>query len=174
MEDVSTRRLIEGRKECINLYPDLCTHMFIEKNIPSRVIKEINLLITSNKFKDVSEKTYTQSGYQTPNIINSFSENLLKKILPIKNYYKEIFHIHYIDYLSGGYQDEHHHEKTEKYSFILYLNNSDGKTFFKKPINKKISPKKGKLIFFDSNVLHGGERSFKGKRVLVGAVDKHV
>ena len=148
--------------------------IFVEKNISSNVIKEINLLIASNTFEDRSKKTYTYHGFQTPNILNLFDENLLKKILPIKNYYKEVFHIHYIYYLSGGYQDEHHHEKTEKYSFILYLNNSDGKTFFKKPINKKITPKKGKLIFFNSSIPHGGEKSFKGKKVLVGAVKKHV
>ena len=148
--------------------------MFIEKNISKAAVKEVNSLIAGSSFKDASGKTCTQYGYQTPNIINLFDENLLKKILPIKNYYKEIFHIHYIEYLSGGYQDEHHHEKTEKYSFILYLNDSDGETFFKDPINKKITPKKGKLIFFNSNIFHGGEKSFKGKRVLVGAVNKHV
>ena len=148
--------------------------IFVEKNISSNVIKEINLLIASNTFEDRSKKTYTYHGFQTPNILNLFDENLLKKILPIKNYYKEVFHIHYIYYLSGGYQDEHHHEKTEKYSFILYLNNSDGKTFFKKPVNKKITPREGKLIFFNSSIPHGGEKSFKGKKVLVGAVKKHV
>ena len=148
--------------------------MFIEKNISSSVIEEINRLITSNIFEDRSEKTCTHHGFQTPNIVNLFNENLLKRILPIKNYYKEVFHIHYISYLSGGYQEEHNHEKTEKYSFILYLNDSDGKNFFKTPINKKITPEEGKLIFFNSNIPHGGEKSFKGKKILVGAVTKHV
>ena len=46
--------------------------MFIEKNIPINVIKEINLLVTSNYFEDRSGKTWTQYGYQTPNIINLF------------------------------------------------------------------------------------------------------
>ena len=148
--------------------------MFIEKNISSSVIDEINLLLTKNIFEDKSEKTCTHEGFQTPNIVNLFNENLLKRILPIKNYYKEVFHIHYIYYLSGGYQEEHNHEKTEKYSFILYLNDSDGQTFFKKPVNKKITPKERKLIFFNSNINHGGEKSFKGKKILVGAVKKHV
>jgi len=147
--------------------------MFIEKNISKATVKEINSLMAGSSFEDASKKTCTHHGYQTPNIINLFDENLLKKILPIKNYYKEIFHIHYIEYLSGGYQDEHHHEKTEKYSFILYLNDSDGKTFFKKPINKKITPREGRLVFFNSSIPHGGEKSFKNKKVLVGAV-KHV
>ena len=64
--------------------------MFIEKNISSSVIEEINRLITSNIFEDRSEKTCTYHGFQTPNIVNLFNENLLKRILPIKNYYKEV------------------------------------------------------------------------------------
>jgi len=147
--------------------------MFVEKNISKATIQEINSLIAASSFADASEKTCTQHGFQTPNIVNLFDEKLLQKILPIKNYYKEIFHIHYISYLSGGYQDEHDHKATEKYSFILYLNDSDGKTYFKKPINKKVTPKKGKLVFFNSSIPHGGEKSFKNKQVLVGAV-KHV
>ena len=58
--------------------------MFIEKNISSSVIEEINRLITSNIFEDRSEKTCTYHGFQTPNIVNLFNENLLKRILPIK------------------------------------------------------------------------------------------
>ena len=148
--------------------------MFLEIKISNTTIEEINSLIAKNDFEDVSEKTCTQHGFQTPNIVSLFNEELLQKILPIKNYYKEIFHIHYINYLSGGYQREHHHKTTEKYSFILYLNDSDGKTFFKEPINKKITPKKGKLIFFNSSIFHGGEKSFKNKKVLVGAVSKRI
>jgi|TARA_R100001244_G_scaffold90414_2_gene68677 hypothetical protein len=148
--------------------------MFIEKNISQNTIKEINLLITNNNFENESSKTCTQQGFQTSNIVNLFDEKLLKKILPIKNYYKDIFHIHYIHYFAGGYQGEHHHEKTEKYSFILYLNNADAKTIFKKPIDRKIAPKKGKLIFFNSNILHSSEKSFNDKKVLVGAVNKNV
>ena len=144
--------------------------MFVEKNISSAVINEINLLLTGNPFEETKKPSCTHHGFQTSNIINLFNESLLKKIVPIKNYYKEVFHIHYIYYLAGGYQDEHRHEQTEKYSFILYLNDADGKTFFKEPINKKITPKKGKLIFFNSSIPHGSEKSFKGKKVLVGAV----
>ena len=144
--------------------------MFVEKNISSAVINEINLLLTGNPFEETKKPSCTHHGFQTSNIINLFNESLLKKIVPIKNYYKEVFHIHYIYYSAGGYQGKHSHEETEKYSFILYLNDADGKTFFKEPINKKITPKKGKLIFFTSSIPHGGEKSFKGKKVLVGAV----
>ena len=83
-----------------------------------------------------------------------------------------MFHLHFIDYDKGGYQKPHNHVKTEKYSFILYLNDSDGLTYFEEPINEKITPKKGKTLVFKSDVNHGAEASFKNKRVLVGAMDK--
>ena len=154
-----------------------CIRMFIEKKISSKTIKEIkdvlHELITNNDFKDASKKTATRHGFQTPNIVNLFSKKLLKKILPIENYYTDINYIHYIYYFPGGWQDEHLH-KDEQYSFILYLNDSDGPTFFKEPINKKITPQKGKLIFFGAQILHGCEKSFKNKQILVGAVNKHV
>ena len=98
-----------------------------------------------------------------------FSIDLLKKIIPINELYKKIFHIHYIEYEKGGYQTEHIH-KPDDYSFVLYLNNSDGDTVLKDPINKQFSPKKGKIIVFNGKILHYAKPSFEGKRVLVGAI----
>lgn len=146
--------------------------MFKETIIPEETIKDILSLLRKYDFKDISNESYTKNGYQTPNIVNIFNKNMLKKILPFDSFYKKIFWIHYIKYHKDGYQVEHDHKKTEKYSFILYLNNSDGDTIFKEPINKKITPKLGKLIFFDSDILHKAEISNQGKQVLVGAVDE--
>lgn len=146
--------------------------LFKETIIPEETIKDILSLLRKYDFKDISNESYTKNGYQTPNIVNIFNEDILKKILPFDNFYKKIFWIHYIKYKENGYQTEHDHKKTEKYSFILYLNNSDGDTIFKEPINKKITPKLGKLIFFDSDILHKAEISNQGKQVLVGAVDE--
>ena len=36
----------------------------------------------------------------------------------VMNFYKKIFHIHYIEYFLNGYQEEHNHINSEKYSFI--------------------------------------------------------
>ena len=143
-------------------------------NNSKNVIDKIMFILQKNNLKKCEATTCTVNGYQTENIIKLFNNDILKKILPIDNLHKKIFHIHYIKYNSNGYQAEHCHETTEKYSFILYLNDSDGDTVFKEPINKKITPKLGKLIFFDSSILHRGEISNKGKEILVGAVDKNV
>ena len=50
----------------------------------------------------------------------------------------------------------------------------DGYTIFKKPINKKILPEKGKVIIFDADILHSAEESSAGKEILVGAIDKKI
>ena len=75
----------------------------------------------------------------------------------------------YIKYNEGGHQKEHFHQ-TDDYSFILYLNNSDGDTVLKDPVHKKFSPEKGKIVVFNGKILHYGEPSFKGKKILVGAI----
>jgi len=142
-------------------------------NIPEKTITKIISILRKNTFEDVSNIHCTENGFQTKNIVNLFDKSLLKKILPIDDLYKKIFWIHYIKYNQNGYQKEHNHQTTEKYSFILYLNNADGDTVFKEPINKRITPELGKLVFFNSSLMHRGEMSNRNKEVLVGAVDKN-
>jgi|TARA_R110002012_G_scaffold299716_1_gene498947 hypothetical protein len=148
--------------------------LFKQLQIKKEIIDQIESILNKYKFEDVSFNKCTKNGFQTDNIVNLFSKNILKKILPINDFYKKIFWIHYIKYNKNGYQTEHNHSKTEKYSFILYLNDSDGDTIFKEPINKRVIPKLGKLIFFNSCVLHRAEMSNEGKKILVGAVEKNV
>lgn len=148
--------------------------LFKETTIPKKTVKDIISIIQQYDFEDISNISLTKNGYQTHNIVDIFDEDMLKKILPFDNFYKKIFWIHYIRYYKNGYQIEHDHSKTEKYSFILYLNDSDGDTIFKEPLNKRVTPKLGKLIFFDSNVLHRAEISNKDKQILVGAVDENI
>ena len=50
-------------------------------------------------------------------------------------------------------QDCHDLQK-KRIFFILYLNNADGDTVLKEPINKKITPEKGKVIVFDGTTCH--------------------
>ena len=146
--------------------------MIYNYNIPNNTVEKILDLLSRQNFINEAHNTCTEKGYQTRNIIDMFSKDLLKEMLPHDNFYDRCFHIHYIEYLEGGYQRKHNHEKTEKYSSILYLNDSDGFTYFEEPINEKITPKKGKTLVFKSDVNHGAEASFKNKRVLVGAIDK--
>ena len=145
--------------------------MFKVSYIDKKIIDKINFILENNNLiKD--DKTCTVGGYQTNNIVDLFSEDLLKEMIPEEDFYKKIFHLHYINYNLNGYQRRHKHDLTEKYSFILYLNNANGDTIFEEPINKRISPEIGKLILFSSNIWHMSKISNNRKRVLVGAVDK--
>ena len=147
--------------------------MFKIIKIPKTIINKIFSVVEKNKLKEKCiDTTFTVNGYQSDNIVKLFNKNLLKKILPIQEFYKKIFHIHYIEYFLNGYQEEHNHINSEKYSFILYLNNSNGDTIFNHPINKRICPELGKLIFFDSSIGHKGEMSTQSKKILVGAVER--
>jgi hypothetical protein len=150
------------------------SYLFHEETISLKVVDEVINLIEHYKkyFTDESSKTCTNNGFQTQNIINIFNIELLKKIILFNNFFCKIFHIHYIKYKKGGSQKKHNHASSEKYSFILYLNNSDGETIFFEPINKKIYPEKGKLIVFNSNIDHEASPSFNGKQILVGAIEK--
>ena len=137
--------------------------------IDTKIIDQIIKIVNSYKGADNSYYSHTQQGFQTTNIVNMFSHDLLKKIVPINELHKKIFHIHYIQYNRGGHQTEHLHEPDD-YSFILYLNDSDGDTVIKHPINKKFTPKKGKIVLFNGKILHYAEPSFKNKKILVGAI----
>jgi len=142
-----------------------CVYYEINKKIVDKIIK----IVDSYEGIDFSNETCTENGFQTNNIVNLFSKNILEKIVPINELYKKIFHIHYIKYNKGGHQTEHFHQP-DSYSFILYLNNSDGDTVLKNPVNKKFSPKKGRVIVFNGKILHYGKMSFKEKKILVGAI----
>jgi len=137
--------------------------------INEKTVDEIIKIIDSHEGIDVSNETCTEKGFQTDNIIHLFSKKIFKKIVPINELCERIFHISYIKYNKGGYQREHFHQPDD-YSFILYLNNSDGDTVLKDPINKKFSPKKGKVVVFNGKILNYGEPSFKEKKILVGAI----
>jgi len=146
-------------------------YMFEIIKLNSRVIEDIDKILSTNKFEDYSKDTCTVNGFQTNNIIDIFSKDLLKQMIPYQDFSERTFHIHYINYRDHGHQKKHNHITTEKFSFILYLNDSDGDTVFEEPINMKVTPEKGNLIIFSSDILHYANKTFKNKRVLVGAID---
>ena len=142
--------------------------LFYKTIIKSEIIDKIVETVDKNKFnfEDVSYNTATQKGFQSPNILNIFDNNLIKEMLDNQCLYQDIFHIHYIEYFDGGFQAIHNHFKSEEYSFILYLNNAVGDTVFS---HTTITPKKGLLIIFDSKLNHSGKES-KNKKILEGAI----
>jgi hypothetical protein len=143
--------------------------MYVTYYLNDEFVNDIIKMIRKYTGKYYRKNTHTKKGLQTYNIRNLFENDMLKKIIPINNLHKKIYNMWYVKYHKGGYQTEHWHP-TEEQSFILYLNNADGDTFFKDPINIKVTPKKGKIILFDSRIKHSANPSFKGKKVLVGGM----
>jgi hypothetical protein len=141
-----------------------------EFNISNKVVDE--LLITLDLFKQSKisvSNTCTKNGFQTDNILKYETPREIAQLI-MKEIGKDLnlFHMHLIEYYNQGEQLPHNHKNTEDYSFVLYLNDSDGNTVFDNI--GEISPKKGKLIFFKSNLMHSGKPSFQGKKIAVGAL----
>lgn len=153
--------------------------MFLQKKISKNVLKDLKKTIESiNLEKEkLLEITCTKNGYQSRNIFSFFKKSLLKKAINYKDFHKHVFHIHYIEYGKGGYQELHSHETTEEFSFIIYLNNADGNTFFHgvlkgRPAAVVAKPEEGKIVIFSSHYGHEAKVSNKNKKVLVGAIFK--
>ena len=63
--------------------------MFKVSYIDKKIIDKINFILENNNLiKD--DKTCTVGGYQTNNIVDLFSEDLLKEIIPEEDFYKKI------------------------------------------------------------------------------------
>jgi hypothetical protein len=141
-----------------------------EFKISNQVVND--LLITLELFKKNKisvSGTCTKNGFQTDNILKYQAPKELSQLI-MKEIGKDLdlFHMHLIEYYNQGEQLPHDHKDTEDYSFVLYLNDSDGNTVFDNI--GEISPKKGKLIFFKSDLTHFGKPSFQGKKIAVGAL----
>ena len=150
--------------------------------VNSDIVKE--LLDTLNFFEDmmpeintaVSPNVCSENAYHTGNILShdncTHFKNKLKKYIKHQGKNLDLFHIHLIHFYDLGYERAHDHKKTEDYSFVLYLQDSeDGHTCFEID-NKvvKVKPEKGKLVFFPSDIWHWGEQSSGKKKIAVGAL----
>ena len=127
---------------------------------------------------------YDQTKNNNVSSVNAFHSGNILQFKKFKKYAKliephipyfqklNLFHIHLLHFYNNGFEKPHDHKKTEDFSFIAYLQNSDdGYTCLK--INNniiKIKPEKGKLIFFPSNIWHWGEPSSGNKKIAVGAL----
>jgi hypothetical protein len=138
---------------------------------------------------DLSNKTYTQNGIQTHNILGNIDEGLIRHLsvryfIPAINKLTSeyidyidirILYSHLIEYKQEGSQMLHCHVDREDFGFILYLNDCpDGGTLFysnhpqESPLN--ILPKQGKLVIFPSYLYHEGLLTNSNKKVLVGGI----
>tara|TARA_R100000988_G_C3910861_1_gene121961 strand:+ start:28 stop:492 length:465 start_codon:yes stop_codon:yes gene_type:complete len=145
-----------------------------EHKISDDLVEDLlsTLEILKDQGLDTSKGTCTINGFQTENILKyKTPQEVAQKIILQLKKDLNLFHIHLIEYNQAGAQTAHDHKETEDYSFILYLNDSDGNTVLEN--YGEITPEKGKLIFFDSDITHYGKPSMKGKKIAVGALKKH-
>jgi hypothetical protein len=139
-----------------------------------------NLILKLDELKNKNDgipynSISTKGGFQTNNLYNDVSiKDTLRKILsylPYPNDYQyKLFHM--IDYDQGGFQEPHHHARTEDYSYVLYLLscNYGGETSFMLGHEIQIKPKKNTLIFFPSPIIHWGKTTIDHKKVAVGGL----
>ena len=161
---------------------DLTYNQMVEDKIADTTVNKF--LQTLEMFKDLRQDLNASldpnsccvNGYHTGNILNFKSTHevvneILHKI-PYENCI--LHHVHLMHFYKSGYEKAHDHKATEDFSFILYLSNSeDGNTCFQLGEDThKVKPEKGKIIFFDSHILHWGEPSSGNKKLAVGALSK--
>ena len=124
--------------------------MFLQTKITKIAFKEIKetLKKLNKKKKDIAMITCTKNGYQTKNILSLFKKTVIKKMIKHKDFYKHVFHIHYIEYNEGVYE------------------------VLKGQPPVIVKPEEGKIVIFSSNYAHEATISNKNKKVLVGAIFK--
>lgn len=52
---------------------------------------------------------------------------------------------------------------------LYYVNDSDGDTFFfkNKEVIKRVTPRKGRCVFFDGSIFHASSKPTKGSRIVI-------
>ena len=116
-----------------------------EFQISDKIVDDLLITLKLFKEKNISvQGTCTKNGFQSSNILEyEVPREISKLIMKEVNKDLNLFHIHLIEYFNQGEQLAHNHKNTEDYSFILYLNDSDGNTVFENI--GEITPKRGKL-----------------------------
>ena len=156
--------------------------------IQTYAVSESSVKILHDVLTDIKNyppvcNTFTRNGFQSYNVISRIPNVVLQELcdksqeylnLVVKNctYYESyIDYLHLIHYNTGGWQEGHTHNSLEDYSFILYLNNSDGDTVIYEGKNTvRITPECGKIVFFSSNYFHESSVCFNEKKVAVGSL----
>tara|TARA_E500000318_G_scaffold80219_1_gene75320 strand:- start:3101 stop:3556 length:456 start_codon:yes stop_codon:yes gene_type:complete len=148
--------------------------MFRELNLKDDTVNFfLNVLDIAKYFNIKNNDTHcTINGFQSLNMRRFFPDIFIDNFLPSDIKAKQLKHIHLIEYFKEGYQLEHDHTETgEAYSFIIYLNDSDGDTVLYLDENKKnVKPVKNKMIIFESRIRHEALVSNKNKKIAVGAI----
>ena len=143
----------------------------VNDKIIEHILEHFNYL----KFRTLNQKSVTTTvsanGYQTGNAITPFLKKELTPILEDLSKQETNFnYMHVVEYHAGDYQGLHDHSHSDKYSFILYLNDADGDTIFQYADNRivRVTPEKGKIVVFNPDILHGTEATTGLRLVAAG------
>ena len=132
-------------------------------HIDNDTVDKINSTLHSLVIEEETGDRATRGGFQSVNIRHGFDYRILTRFLPFDFAYRTDW-IHYIEYDVGGFQKRHKHEKHEKFSWVLYLNDSDGDTvFYNEKLNdnykeltvqSRNKPVKNQAVLFDGLQYH--------------------
>ncbi len=164
-----------------------CESQFAEFNLEEPLVNKLETF-----FDDVISKgnfvnnlnLCTVNGNQTKNVVHFLDRSLLQDVSAyvvkyLNEFYKNnlvsysflVDHVHAIRYEEGGYQVAHTHHLTEDHSFIVYLNDSNAVTkIFQGNSSYDIKNVKGKILVFNSSLLHGSTKCDGIRKILVGSV----
>lgn len=149
----------------------------------------LNIATVNRKSKDIMIDENTRDSFQfccthydkKENIKSDFLPDILSILDFAKVKYKSIHRIKsnlttkLANYKDSFHQPAHTDYNTNDYfSFLYYVNESDGDTFFFDNDNKlikRVSPREGKAVMFDSNISHAGSNPiYRNIRMVINFV----
>ena len=135
------------------------------------IIREDGILDSSmcKKLIDIHNNSNEVKKFRDTFILTFFNKevlNIIHKKFKIKKLLSPD-NMEIVKWPMGSFMKKHR-DTGDDISFILYLNDSDGNTVFEDVC--EVSPKKGKLVLFKSDVRHYGKPTNTNKKVAVGAL----
>tara|TARA_R100000008_G_C3518375_1_gene132627 strand:+ start:184 stop:684 length:501 start_codon:yes stop_codon:yes gene_type:complete len=161
---------------------------FSETRIANGLVKDIERIYDKAKRNPINfmdRGTATVGGKQTDNalFLRDFRD-LIPPINVIKGFIEREVGtelawqwVHFVEYDKGGRQELHNHQECEEISFILYLNDCRGGmtafTYADKITHwKEVLPKRGRMVFFSSDINHYALPALSKKKVMVGGLKR--
>ena len=135
------------------------------------IIREDGILDSSmcKKLIDIHNNSNEVKKFRDTFILTFFNKevlNIIHKKFKIKKLLSPD-NMEIVKWPMGSFMKKHR-DTGDDISFILYLNDSNGNTVFENVC--EVTPKKGKLVLFKSDIKHYGKPTTTNKKVAVGAL----
>ena len=157
---------------------------FVSEDLVNHLLDVIAISKGENYLEVNNDQLCTVGGIQTKNVVPKLHPLALEELhLKINNYINlyyrytldyfkySINHMHIIDYQPGGYQRKHTHHFNEDHSFIICLNDSDGKTrFFVDDEPLDVPCVRKKICLFSAALFHEGLKCSDRRIIAVGSI----